>query len=172
MRKGLSLTPCWSSSPSRPASDSGLPITNVPPGKLTLTIPDESLAPNDEVEVTATLVDDNGDPVVGVDCTFSIFSQPGDDATVDPGPVTTDADGKASTTLNVGSTPGIVEVQADCNGFSQLLDVTVSPSLPATGAALEADGGFSVGLWAMIGALVGATAAALSLYGWRYDRRR
>ena len=45
-----------------------------------------------------------------------------------------------------------------------------APTLPTTGAVLEADGGLSVGLRAMIGALLVAAAAGLALYSRRSVR--
>ncbi len=62
------------------------------------------------------------------------MSQPGSDAGVIPGPVTTDANGIASTILAVGSTAGVVEVYADCGDASASVSVVASaaeePALP------------------------------------------
>jgi hypothetical protein len=56
---------------------------------------------------------------------------------------------------------------------SSVLEATVAPSLPETGAgALDAQRGAGAGLWAMIGALLVAAVAGLSLYGWRSVRSR
>ena len=62
-------------------------------------------------------------------------------------------------------------MEADCGEFGSFVqDVTVSPALPETGAGLEAGGGLSVGLWAMIGALLVAAAAGMTVFGWRSTR--
>ncbi len=117
-----------------------------------------------EVEVTATVLDETGDRVAGVECTFSIHAQPGSDASVDPGPVTTDAEGRATTTLRVGSTAGIVEVRADCDGISQVLRVEVLPTvLTPTGPDSDGPGSGSAVAW-LITALAGISAAAAAGY--------
>jgi hypothetical protein len=109
------------------------PTPTAPPSGLSLTAGDTSLAAGEETEITATVLDDAGNPVAGVNCVFHLISQPGNSANVDPGPFTTNADGEASTTLHAGNTPGTVQVEAECGAFTQVLDVVVSPALPSTG---------------------------------------
>jgi hypothetical protein len=117
-----------------------------------------------EVEVTATVLDETGDPVAGVECSFSIHAQPGSDASVDPGPETTDAVGRATTTVSVGSTAGIVEVRADCDGISQVLSVEVIlTALPPTGASGDGSDRGSV-VVSLIAILAAASAAAAARY--------
>ena len=139
--------------------------TVVPQGELTLDAEAETVVAGGDTDVTATVVDENGDPVAGEECTFEIKSQPGDDASVDAGPITTDAEGKATTTLNAGDTPGTVEVEATCGALSQVLGVTVTAAaLPQSGAG-DSDGGI-VSPWLILalGALAGLGAAgALTL---------
>jgi hypothetical protein len=132
-------------------------------GGVTVEISDDNVVVGDDVDVTAAVVDENGDPVVGEDCTFSIVSQPGDDASVDEGPVTTDDAGQAISTLSVGSTAGTVQVQAECGAFTQVLDVVVAPeSLPVTGGGTgSASQTWLVALLAAAGAVALAGGLAL-----------
>jgi hypothetical protein len=94
---------------------------------------DSSPAPGDTVSITATARDADGNPVAGAECTFEIASQPGGDARVDEGPLTTDENGLATAALHVGGTVGTVEVRATCNGLTQVLAVEVGVGLPETG---------------------------------------
>jgi len=137
--------------------------TQTPGGGVELTVEDGTVTAGGEVDVTATVVNESGDPLAGVDCTFSIFSQPGNTATVDAGPVTTGADGTATTTLHAGNTPGTVEVRAECGQFTDVLEVTVSPSLPGTGAATSSDGMSSWLIALLAGAATLATAGCAAL---------
>ncbi len=115
--------------------------------------------------MTVTVLNENGDRVAGVECTFSIHTQSGSDASVDPSLVTTDDEGKAATTLTVGSTVGTVELRAVCDGISQVVRVEVMPTtLPSTGTASNSSGGGSVVAW-LVAVLAGASAAAVIRYG-------
>jgi hypothetical protein len=151
-------TKTWEEAPEEPTPTA---TEETPPGEgsVDVEISDPDVEVGDEVDVTATVVDENGNPVVGEDCTFSIADQPGDDASVEEGPVTTDENGQATATLNAGSTPGTVQVLAECGDFSEVLDVVVAPaSLPATGGAASESGSQ---VW-LIAILVGAGALALT----------
>ena len=75
---------------------------------------DTAPGPNETVPVTATVVDEDGNPVAGASCTFSVAGQPGAGASVEPGPFTTNSDGEVSTTLHSGSTGGNVTIAASC----------------------------------------------------------
>jgi hypothetical protein len=148
----------WEEAEEEPTPTATVP-EETPPGEgsVDVEVSDDNVEVGEEVDVTATVVDENGNPVVGEDCTFSIADQPGDDASVEEGPVTTDENGQATTTLSAGSTPGTVQVEADCGDFgSQVLDVVVSPAaLPATGAARPGDEplGWGAALLVGVGAL-------------------
>ena len=124
----------------------------------------------ESTELTFTVVDDLGNTVgAGEVCNFSVVG----DATLSSATGTTDANGDVSVTLTAGTTAETVQVTADCGDFGSFVqDVTVSPALPTTGAALGADGGFSVNLWAMIGSLLLTAAAGLTVFGWRSTRAR
>ena len=126
----------------------------------------------EEVAVTATISDQNGDPAANVDCTFSISEQPGDDASVDAGPFISDADGNVSTTLDTGSTEGTIVVDVDCGDLSAQVSVVAGTaaappaSLPSTGIGAGAEAGSTVwALWALIamGVTVGFSGLALGL---------
>lgn len=68
----------------------------------------------DSVKLTIAVVQTNGALAVDVTCLVQVLSQPGTDATIEPTVVTTDADGEATATLYVGSTPGAIEISAQC----------------------------------------------------------
>lgn len=107
-----------------------------PTGNVTLVAGTINPVAGTIVPITATVRDQYGSTVAGVACTFSIVSQPGTNASVAPGPVTTDVNGAASTTLNTGTTPGTVVVGAICGEYSSQVSVVVgapAPALPPTG---------------------------------------
>lgn len=148
-----------------------------PTGSVVLGVSDGLAGAGQEVVVTATAVDTNGDAVAGAACTFSIAEQPGTDASVEAGPFVTDGDGLVSTTLNAGSTEGDVVVQATCvpagceESACELLaaaTVSVGPespaappaSLPDTGAG-PANGGNGWLAWAFLA--VGASMVLTAL---------
>jgi hypothetical protein len=88
-----------------------------------------------EIDVTVNVLDANAQPVEGATCTFSVVSQPGDDASIYPGPVTSDAAGNAVTRLQVGTTGGTVEIAADCGGATNTLSLQVEGSAADDDAA-------------------------------------
>ena len=148
-----------------------------PPGGSVVLAAEKTTADlGEDVAVTATISDQNGDPAAGVDCTFSISGQPGDDASVDAGPFTSDAAGNVSTTLNTGSTEGTIVVAVDCGELSAQVSVVAGTaaappaSLPSTGIGAGAEAG-STGwaFWALIamGVTVGLSGLAL---GWRRSK--
>ena len=145
--------------------------TPLPDTGVFLSSGDTVIAVGESTVLTFTVKDDSGNTVEGADCTFSILGPDGTDATLSSATGTTDANGDVSVTLTAGTTAETVQVEADCGEFGSFVqDVTVSPTLPLTGAGLEAGGGLSVGLWAMIGALLVAAAAGLTVFGWRSTR--
>jgi len=85
-----------------------------PIADVIIAVDDTTAGPGDDVSVTATVLDTNGDVVVGASCTFVVGEQPGADATVDAGPFTTNEDGQVQTTLHTGSTAGPIVVEASC----------------------------------------------------------
>jgi CSLREA domain-containing protein len=119
-------------------------------------VSDPNPDPGETVDVTVTVTDDAGNPRPGVACAFSIISQPGDDASLGATEATTDENGQASVPLNVGSSEGTVEVQADCDGLTEALAVNVGAEVlaPETGTGTEA----STPLWAFALAVLVAVA--------------
>lgn len=148
-------------------------------GSVVLGAGDTTPVLGDEVTVTATVLDENGDPQAGVACTFSIAQQPGSDASVDPGPFTSSASGDVSTTLNVGSTAGTVAVEATCGELSASVSVLASAgeapalppaSLPDTGAGADGDAS-GWAFWILVAAGASAGMGGLAI-AWRRARAR
>jgi hypothetical protein len=83
------------------------------------------------VVLTATVLNTSGQGVGGVDCTFSIASEPGGpggDAQVGSKvkTVKTGADGRAVDTLLTGSTPGVIVIHVTAGGLESNVLVTVT----------------------------------------------
>lgn len=98
--------------------------TDVAPGlDVTIAASEGSVALGGFVTISVTVVDGNGDPLADTECSFSIVSQPGDDAVVGQAPVFTDGAGNVSTTLNVGSTAGEIEIEANCGGTTVSVEI-------------------------------------------------
>ena len=163
-----------------------------PIGNVTIVVSDGSAGVGQDVLVTATARDENGNAAAGASCTFRIAQQPGTDASVAAGPFTTNADGQVTTTLHTGSTAGplVVEgscVRADCpgatggatgliagqTGCTISANATVSvgqaapaagppASLPDTGTGGGADGGGWLA-WAFLAAGAAALLTALAM---------
>ena len=109
-----------------------------PTGNLTLRATTTTPPVGGVLGISATARDPTGAPVAGIACTFEIISQPGTDASVDPGPFATDANGVATTNLQVGSTTGNILVGANCGDLTSQVLVAAgggapAPRLPATG---------------------------------------
>jgi hypothetical protein len=136
-----------------------------PTGSVTLVASEATPAVGESVVLSVRIVDPTGNPVVGQSCSFAITQQPGTDAYVVSGPVTTDSAGMAETTLTVGTTEGLIGVQAQCGELSALTSVVAGSAqavgLPATGEGSMASGsGFSPWLVALAVGVVLALAAA------------
>ncbi|HUS81628.1 MAG TPA: hypothetical protein VM013_00030 [Dehalococcoidia bacterium] len=115
-----------------------------PTGSVSMGTSNTTPATGTSVSVSATVLNQFGSPAFGLSCTFQIASQPGSDAVVDAGPKMTDDYGIATTTLNTGTTPGSIVVDANCGELTSqvLVQVAGAPSatilLPATGTGSEA----------------------------------
>ena len=138
-----------------------------PTGNLTLRAATTAPPLSSVLGISATARDQTGAAVAGISCTFQIISQPGADATVDGGPFVTDANGVASTTLDVGNTPGNIVVGANCGDLTSQVLVAAgggapAPALPATGQG--PDGSAKTGwlVWVLVAGL-GALALATAL---------
>jgi 5'-nucleotidase len=136
-----------------------------PTGSVTLSVSSATPAVGESVVLGVQIVSPTGTPVAGASCSFAITEQPGTDAYVVAGPVATDAAGIAATTLNVGSTPGLISVQAQCGELSAMTSVVAGAAqavaLPATGeGSMASSGGLSPWLVALAAGVVLALAAA------------
>lgn len=150
-----------------------------PPGAFSAICAVSPLTPvaGTSVTVTTTVLDADGQPVEGAQAIFTIVSQPGNDATIDPPSAVTDPTGTATATLSVGSTAGTIVVRSGAGdalcqatvGVSEVAGIVVMPQLPATGSGTVArDGGWN---WLPIG--VGALLVVLAgAYGLGIHRRR
>jgi hypothetical protein len=89
-------------------------------GSLTATADQLPAPTGSTVDVTCTVRDTSGSPVAGEPCTFTIVSQPGNDASIGSLSVTrtTNSQGVAVATLNTGSTPGTIAVAVEAQGIS------------------------------------------------------
>jgi hypothetical protein len=118
-----------------------------PTGSVTLSVSTATPTVGESVVLSVQIVNPTGTPVAGASCSFAITKQPGTDAYVVAGPVTTDAAGMAETTLTVGSMPGPIDVQAQCGDLSALTSVVAGAAqavaLPATGEGSMASSGGS-----------------------------
>ncbi len=163
---------------------------NPPPnGSVEFEVSDTTAEPGEDVTLTVTVLDVDGDPVANAACTISITDQPGSDASVAQDSAETDADGEITGELDVGGSLGSVIVTVVCPtgpGASDVLsasgtvvvagtDGSAPPpaSLPSTGfGSTGRDGGAGHTAAAMMIALV-AVGAALTLLtaNWAAARR-
>ncbi|MDP2675772.1 MAG: hypothetical protein Q8Q00_12860 [Dehalococcoidia bacterium] len=156
---------------------------------LNLTVSLDPVAIGGSTAVLAVFADENDEPVSGVDISFKIEEQPGSDADLDDKAQvtkTSDADGFAEATLNVGSTPGEIVVSATAEGQTETVTVTVAgageatpaPSPTAGGEPTPEDGSPTAGEeddgggnspWPYVigGIVVGLTALGGGLWWWR-----
>jgi len=121
-----------------------------PTGSATITAGAVTAPVNGQVPLTCTLRDASGAPIANAECTFTIESQPGNDAAVGSTTITkiTDANGVATTTLRTGSTPGQIVVSATSGNFRSVTVVTVTgataggpPAAPIVSPPSTGDGG-------------------------------
>ena len=90
-----------------------------------------------DATLACELKDPSGAPIAGEDCTFAIVSEPGTDAALGSKSVTrvTDANGRATTPLYVGTTPGVILISVTAGALSSSILVTVSGDGPLPPAA-------------------------------------
>ena len=98
-----------------------------PGGGVSIESSDTTTDPGDNVLLTCEVFEGDGSPVPNVGCTMTIVSQPGNTASVGSISVTklTNSQGIATTNLFVGTTPGIIIVEAEANGFVSSVIVAV-----------------------------------------------
>jgi len=151
------------------ASRAGSVSAQYPPptGNCVITTSATTSAPGSTVTITVTVRDENGNPVANVPVPLNITKQPGNDASVTAGSTTTDAQGKVTGTLKLGSASGIVEVTATASGVSCSASVAAGAAavlpevaLPSTGTGATAAGAaMPRGIAAMLLAGIGMVAA-------------
>lgn len=124
----------------------------------------EDPAPGDTVTLTLILSESDGSPVGSESCTIEIDSQPGTDGSVDPGEVTTDAFGVATTSLTLASVGGSTKIKATCGSIGSFIIILTEggeapaeppASLPNSGEGgiFGAAGGRGTSLAALLGGL-------------------
>ena len=147
---------------------------------LNLDVSLETVAVGGSTIVLAAFADDNDEPISGVDITFSIETQPGSDANLEDEAEltkTSDSEGVAKATLNVGSDPGEIVVSATAEGQTETVTITVvgageaspaqnptagaepTPIEGASSGAEEEDGGGTSAWPYVVGGVVIALAA-------------
>jgi hypothetical protein len=145
---------------------------------------DEAAPSTDEcILITCQVTDGEGAPTVGTECTMSILSQPGTDATLTQASVTTDEKGEATAELCGGSAPGPIVVLAEAECCQGQLEVTVQEptaalpeatppaKAPPTGAGTGTSDGNS---WSapLIAIWSGIALAAGAVLVWQISSRR
>jgi hypothetical protein len=141
-----------------------------PSGCVEISSGDQTIAVGESTVLVFTVTDNAGNPVDGVDCTFSIVSGGG---SLDPTTDTSEQGGNVSTTYTAGSTPETVQIEVDCGAEygSQVIAVEVSAAeLPGTGVGDTSDNGLSTTVWAIAGIMLAAAVAGMAFFGWRYAR--
>ena len=143
----------------------GVRAQSYPPPVGSLSVQAGSTSPGSTTNVTATVLDNNGDPVAGAGVTFTIISQPGSDAEWAAGGLetttTTGANGIATAVLKAGSVPGNIIIETVSGVKTSQVTVAVQSGLPTTGGAPPLEGsGSGVPAWQI--AFLAAGAAALA----------
>jgi len=146
----------------------GVRAQSYPPPVGSLSVEAASTTTGGTSDVTATVLDESGNPVEGAEVVFRIVSQPGDDATWADGSVETtaltDASGIAIAVLNAGSNPGSIIIETISGAKTSQVTVAVEEAapggLPPTGARPGSGSDGGVAAWQI--AFMAAGAAALT----------
>jgi hypothetical protein len=139
-----------------------------PPPVGSLSIEAGSTTTGGTSDVTATVLDESGNPVEGAEVVFRIVSQPGDDATWSDGSLEitalTDANGLATAVLTAGSDPGDIIIETISGAKTSQVTVAVAAAaggLPPTGASPDSEGGDNgVATWQIVFVAIGAALLA------------
>ena len=145
----------------------GVRAQSYPPPVGSLSVEAASTTIGGTSDITATVLDESGNPVEGAEVVFRIVSQPGDDATWADGSVETtaltDASGIAIVVLNAGSNPGSIIIETVSGAKTSQVTVAVEEAapggLPPTGAP-PGSGDDGVPAWQIAFLAVGAAALA------------
>jgi hypothetical protein len=106
-----------------------------PTGSVSMSLSNTTPTTGSTVSISATVINQAGAAVQGIECTFAIISQPGTGATVEAGPKLTNYGGVATTTLTTGDAAGTVVVGANCGEMSSQVLVQTTAAAPSAGAA-------------------------------------
>ena len=139
-----------------------------PPPVGSLSVEAASTTAGSTTDVTATVLDESGNPVEGAEVVFRIVSQPGDDASWADGTLETtaltDANGIAKAVLNAGSNPGSIIIETVSGAKTSQVTVAVEEAapggLPPTGASPGSGSDDGVATWQIALMAVGAAALA------------
>ena len=121
-----------------PSRQEPYPAPYPPPCPCAVVVSAAEAAPStgECVPIICLVTDAEGAPTVGAECTMSILSQAGTDASLTPASVVTDEKGEAAAELCVGSVPGPIVVLAEAECCEGQVEVTAQPPTP-TGALPE-----------------------------------
>lgn len=176
---GLFLMPAGAAPP--PQEPYPAPYPSPCPCAVVVSTGEAAPSTDECIPITCQVTDGEGAPAVGSECTMSILSQPGTDATLTPASVTTDEKGEGTAELCVGSAPGPIVVLAEAECCQGQLEVTVQKptaslpesTLPAkappTGAGTGGGNSWSAPLIAIWSGIALAAGAVLV---WQIGSRR
>jgi len=138
-----------------------------PPPVGSLSVEAASTTAGSTTDVTATVLDESGNPVEGAEVVFRIVSQPGDDATWADGSqettALTDASGIAIAVLNAGSDAGSIIIETVSGAKTSQVTVAVEEEaggLPPTGASPGSGSDGGVAAWQIAFLVIGAAVLA------------
>ena len=126
-----------------------------------------SIEAGSTTDVTATVLDESGNPVEGAEVVFRIVSQPGNDATWADGTLETtaltNASGVATAVLNAGSDAGSIIIETVSGAKTSqvtVADAEAAGGLPPTGTSPDSESDGGVATWQIVLLAVGAAALA------------
>ena len=145
----------------------GASAQTYPPPAGSLSVDAANTTPGSSTPVSATVLDNAGDPVVGAEVIFRIVSQPGTDAQWADGgteiTAITDANGVATVLLAAGSATGNIIIETISGEKTSQVTVAVqeeAEGLPGTGGLPAESTGDGVPAWQIALMAVGAAALA------------
>jgi hypothetical protein len=148
----------------------GASAQNYPPPVGSLSVEAAPTTPGGTTDVTATVLDNAGNPVEGAEVIFRIVSQPGTDACWPDGDLETtaitDANGVATAVLTAGSATGNIIIETLSGDKTSQVTVAVQEEaeapveVPVTGGAPAQGSGDGLPAWQIaLLAIVGGTLA-------------
>lgn len=107
---------------------SDLGATVEPSPEIDLVVETRTLEPDDATTVTATVTDEDGEPLSGVDVDLRLLDSPRGRGTLEPDGITTDDDGQAVVTYTAPSIGSIDRIQATVGDASAVAGVATRAS--------------------------------------------